>query len=145
MKRWRRVEKHEYDTLVRFHPGEVRYYVDISSLRRQKAGKRNTAARGGGGTNRPIILGLRQIHFVAGTKSAYVWTAICEIYKADPTLVLGRTELCNRIGEILPAYGTAGNVISPIVSECLRRGGLRYIGSTSDSDLTKQQAINFMK
>jgi hypothetical protein len=140
----RQVSKEEFEILTRFHPGEVRYYVDISNAtkrtkgakisvkRKPKASKKakkrvspkaGINAKSGRVNNAPLQLGLRSPSFKANTKSESQWRLVKLQLHNDPTMVVGRTDLVNTI--------VAGSVytntqIGPFVSDCLKQGYLRY-------------------
>jgi len=149
----RQVSKEEFEILTRFHPGEIRYYVDVGKAinrtkgakvavtRKPKATKKKSAkkakkkivtvgvnAKSGRVNNAPLQLGLHSPSFKANTKSESQWRLVKLQLHNDPTQVMGRTDLVNTIvtGSIY-----SNTQIGPFVSDCLKNGYLRYTGNAS--------------
>jgi hypothetical protein len=146
----RQVDKEEFEILTRFHPGEIRYYVDISksvtrnrgakiNVKRQPAGTNGAAAPkktskqtkprvpgGGRGTNMPIRLTTTDHEFRDGTKYRVMHNCLKRTLENDPTKVMGRTEVVKSIMSDLPNYRP--NQVNPFVTDCLKLGIIRYVG-----------------
>lgn len=145
----RQVDKEEFEILTRFHPGEIRYYVDISksvsrnrgakiNIKRNAVGTNGTAAPkaakqskprvpgGGRGTNMPIQLTTSDHQFRDGTKYRVMHNCLKRHMENDPTKVLGRTEVVKSILHDLPNYRP--NQVNPFVTDCLKLGIIRYVG-----------------
>lgn len=130
----RQVSKEEFEVLTRFHPGEVRYYVNMDQVVARKRGGEQIVKLNSGkrrftsriGTNNPVQLGLASSTFRDGTKAAKMWVVVRTAFEDDPTKVIGRTELVKRVAKdtaFIPAN------VGPFVSDCLKAGYLRYTGS----------------
>jgi len=149
MSKLRQVDKEEFEILTRFHPGEVRYYVDISkSVHRNKgasvkikakpirvtngAGKKTGGTTGlkviggGRGINMPIQLTTIERDFRAGTKYSVMHQSLKRVMENDPTKVAGRTNVVKSMLADLPNYRP--NQVNPFVTDCLKYGIIRYVG-----------------
>jgi len=133
----RQVTKEEYDILTRFHPGEIRYYVDVgvSKYRKRPAVKKATtrgprvvgaSSNGDGRTlpkNSPMQLVTTAHQYKEGTLSLNLYRLVKLKFENDPTKVIGRTDLVN---SIVHSSIYAANQVGPFVSDCLKKGVLRY-------------------
>lgn len=130
----RQVSKEEYEVLTRFHPGEVRYYVNMDQVSTRKRGNIKAAKLNGptriytrrAGTNLPVQLGLASSSFRDGTKAEKMWGVIRTAFEDDPTMVLGRTDLVKQVAKVT-IFDPVN--VGPFVSDCLKAGYLRYTGS----------------
>lgn len=145
MSKLRQVSKEEFEILTRFHPGEIRFYVDVGkalntrhkgaqvSVKRKPVKKKASAkkvaskkvisGRAGKTLNAPMILGTNSPSFRENTKSESWWRLVKLQFHNDPTHVLGRTDLVNTI---VNGSTYTNNQIGPFVSDCLKNGYLRY-------------------
>ena len=143
----RQVCKEEFEILTRFHPGEIRYYVDVGkalntrhkgakvSVTRKpvkkkvaKKGAKRASPQGINGrsgkvNNAAMLLGTHAPSFRENSKSESWWRLVKLQFHNDPTFLIGRTDLVNTIVSGSP-YTT--QQIGPFVSDCIRRGFLRY-------------------
>jgi hypothetical protein len=152
MSKLRQVSKEEFEILTRFHPGEVRYYVDIGrSVYRNKGASVKIKAKpirvtngtgskaggsaglkvvgGGRGTNMPIQLTSIDKNFRPGTKYSVMHASLKRIMNNDPTKVEGRTNVVKRMLADLPNYRP--NQVNPFVTDCLKYGIIRYTGTAA--------------
>jgi len=139
MSKLRQVSKEEFEILTRFHPGEIRYYVDVGkalntrhkgasvSVKRKpvkkKTAKKVISGRVGKSLNAPMLLGTHSPSFRENTKSESWWRLVRLQFHNDPTFVLGRTDL---VKTIVDGSTYTTNQIGPFVSDCLKQGYLRY-------------------
>lgn len=144
----RQVTKEEFEILTRFHPGEVRYYVDISSATKRKAGAtvnvggtklphKTRPARGGKSASqnrgRFVQLGVKGAgNMSAGSVQYNVYVAASRILAEDPTKVLSRIDLTAKIGKAIPHYDKISRIV-PSLSSLIRDGRLRYTGEPVQS------------
>jgi hypothetical protein len=145
------VTQKEFEVLTSFHPGEVRYYVDINSTIRRNKGARIAVRREPSKaaakpsvkpaseastlplstTNRGrfIQLGLsgagRNIN--QGTAQYLVFSTITRILENDPTKVMKRTDLTAAVDAQLPNINRTSCIV-PAITTLLKIGKLRYTG-----------------
>lgn len=144
-----KVSKEEFEQLTKFFPGEIRYYVDMPShIRRRKgarvtvkrkpaspddvkatAGKRRrqstSAINGTGrGTNLPIIFkGGESAYGDKSIKGRKVEVAVHSIFNGDPTKVLGKVELINKVVAMTTLHRSS---VAPAVSFLIKKGVLAH-------------------
>lgn len=151
----RQVTREDFEVLTKYHPGEIRYYVDVDKAlaskrkptrvtikrptkkvakktAKKKPVQRNTGtainAMSGRRNNAPLQLGLASPSFKANSKSESQWRLVKLQLHNDPTRVIGRTDLVSTI-----VSGSVYNAtqIGPFVSDCLKKGYLRYKQETA--------------
>lgn len=144
----KQVTQQDFEVLTKYHPGEVRYYVDTSvelrykhkgarvNVRREpvakkaskKAIKKVTKKRAingtGKGTNKPVLLTGVKSKFGATAKIGNaVETAVRSIYERDPTQVVGRHDLTDMV---VRKTGLKIMQVSPVISDLISNHVLRY-------------------
>lgn len=153
----RQVSKEEFEVLTRFHPGEVRYYVDVDkalstrnkgariNVKRepvQKKAKRKpvksglkpgAGARAINGTGRtynlPILYTGKDAGYVKeGSISKRIETEVKRLYEDDPLRVIGRADLAKMLMRNL---GLSRGNVHPQVSDLLKRGTIRIMSDNS--------------
>lgn len=153
----RQVSKEEFEVLTRFHPGEVRYYVDVGkalntrhkgakvNVKRKpiakkigkkakragpKPGKEGRAINGTGrGMNKPIIYtGKDAGYILIGSVSKKVEAEVKRVYEGDATRVVGRSDLAKIV---MRNTGLARGSVHPCISDLIKRGTLRIKEATS--------------
>lgn len=140
------VTQAEFEILTGFHPGEIRYYVDINSTVRRNKGARIAVRRPPSkGTVKPTAPGkplsfLNQGKHVqlalngagreikSGTKQYQVYSSIKRILENDPTNVMLRTDLTAAVDKALPNT-SKNSCIVPAITVLLKIGKLRYTGA----------------
>ncbi len=147
MSKLRQVTKEEFEIMTRFHPGEIRYYVDIgSSVTRNKGATIKVKAkpvsmkkakkqvnkgdnfRKNGSANRPIQLTTTRVDYKPESISCRVQRLVKIQMEADPTKVMGRSDLVNVVAR---SSIFRKEQVNPVVSDLLMRGELRYMGEAS--------------
>lgn len=145
MAHMRQVTKEEFEVLTRFHPGEIRYYVDVSKAtgrrssaktvtktRRKKRAKRTekqsrkSAINGTGrGFNKPVqlISSSKVDSYGAGTIVRAVGAAVVRSFEGDPARVWGRTDLVNHVTR---ETGLRIESVTPAASKLLQDGVIGY-------------------
>ena len=145
----RQVNKEEFEVLTRFHPGEVRYYVDISKAVNRNKGARVNVKRKPMVNRKPKTpikaVGFKLSHsnsgrFVqltvngaasgdmqTGTKQYKVYSTVTRLLESDPTKVIKRTELTSKLVDELPQF-SKNSVIVPAITALLRLKRIRYVG-----------------
>lgn len=140
------VTQAEFEVLTGFHPGEIRYYVDINSTVRRNKGARVAVRRHPSKvtakpthTGKPLSL-LNQGKHVqlalngagrdikSGTKQYQVYMSITRILENDPTKVMLRTDLTAAVQKSLPNI-SKNSCIVPAITVLLKIGKLRYTGA----------------
>lgn len=145
----RQVSKEEFEVLTRFHPGEVRYYVDVNKAlnTRNKGAKVNVRRKpikrvpqaqapvGHGGNranaSRHVQLTTKGAGSMnAGTIQYKVYCTASRALNEDPTKVLTRSELTAALAKRLPELNRKSQIV-PSISALIRIGNLRYTGEAS--------------
>ena len=140
----RQVSKDEYEVLTRFHPGEVRYYVDIDRATKRKQGNPVKIGR----TKARKVPSQRRGAHVRG-KSQFVqltskgangmrrdslmyttYSTITRILGSDPTKVITRRALTDQLAVECPGMSRISQIV-PTVSGLIGRGYLRYTGESA--------------
>ena len=140
------VTQAEFEVLTGFHPGEIRYYVDINSTVRRNKGARVAVRRHPSkGATKPkapgrplssinqgkhIQLALNGVgrEIATGTKQYQVYASIKRILENDPTNVMLRTDLTAAVKKALPNV-SKNSCIVPAITVLLKIGKLRYTGA----------------
>lgn len=129
----RQVSKKEFEILKKFHPAEIRYYVDIRKAKyeketyRGKAVKKSKARKSlngtGKGHNRPVMM-IRPSHkWSEFSRASKMQVLLNHQYEGRPLAPIGRTDLLNAMTE----GGEFGkNQAGPFISDCLKHGILQY-------------------
>jgi len=141
----KQVTKEEFEILTRFHPGEIRYMVDTnkSIYRRKgaavtvsrkatapKAKRKSTAGVPRGKPNRHVQLTTSRHEYKPGSLGEKVQRVVRIEMESDPTLVVGRSDLVNRVTVTCKGRFTKAQ-INPIVSDLIKHGDLRYTGAAA--------------
>jgi len=152
----RQVSKEEFEILTRFHPGEVRYYVDVDkalttrnrgakiNVKREpvkKKAKRKDENRAkptaashvingtGRGFNKPLLYTGKDAGFLKiGTISKKVELEVKRLFDGIPTRVTGRSDLVNIL---IRNTGLKRSNVDPVVSQMIKVGALRVKEATS--------------
>ena len=156
----RQVSQEEYGILTRFHPGEVRYYVDIDKATSRTKGEKvvkttrktkvpvaadgsttNVTAKAVTKKTVPAIFSRRGYsqHVQLTTKDAgsmrpesilcKVYTSCVSIFNADPTVVLTRKALTEKLLAANPSMTKLSQIV-PSISGLIAKGNLRYTGTS---------------
>lgn len=147
MSKMRQVTKEEFEILTRFHPGEIRYYVDIGratnrtkgakvnvkrkpQTRKKKASKKKSAKKSGvvngtgHGLNQPVrYTGKEAGYMTSSTISIEVEKQVKEVFAGDPTRIIGRSDLTKIIDK---RSDLSMEQINPVISDLLSRGVIAY-------------------
>jgi len=142
----RQVSKEEFEVLTRFHPGEVRYYVDVNRAlsTRSKGAKVNVkrkpikrvgkqAAKGGNRANASKFVQLTTKNAGAMRPNTLQYAIYCDatrVLKEDPTKVLKRNELTAKLVARNPNNDKDTQIV-PTISALIKNGYLRYTGEAS--------------
>lgn len=131
-----KVTKEEFEMLTIFHPGEIRYYVDLGTVlnrtkgarvnvrREPKAASKTKVAPGTFLTKTSTVeLTNRLIPYIPGSISGRVQLLV-KTELDDATTAITRQELVKRV--VIAGIFTKTQV-SPVVSDLLVRGGLKYV------------------
>lgn len=148
----RQVTKEEFEVLTKFHPGEVRYYVDVNkalatrnkgarvNVRRKPikvAPKKRGKGKGGNqphGGNRANASLPIQLTVKSGTEmrpNTLQYTLYCDVTRVlneDPTKVMVRSDLTKKLVARNPNLNKASQIV-PTLSALITNGYLRYTGS----------------
>lgn len=143
----RQVTKEEFEVLTRFHPGEIRYYVDVGrTLSSRHRGARVTVKRKpvtkkvakkertprkakaingtGKGANKPVRFTGKAAGF---THLAKIGTKVDEevrrLFANDPVKIMGRSDLAQTV---VLASGLTIDQVDPVISDLIARGVLAY-------------------
>lgn len=138
------VTQAEFEVLTGFHPGEIRYYVDINSTVRRNKGARVAVRRQPSkatakADGKPLSLLNQGKHIQLalngagrdikhGTKQYQVYSSITRILESDPTKVMLRTDLTAAVQKSLPNI-SKNSCIVPAITVLLKIGKLRYTGA----------------
>ena len=143
----RQVSKEEFEVLTRFHPGEVRYYVDVNKALntrnkgakvsvKRKPIKRVPQAPVGRGGNRANASRHVQLttkgagEMRADTMQYVIYCDATRILNEDPTKVLKRNELTAALAKRQQNLNKASQLV-PAISALIKTGYLRYTGEAS--------------
>ena len=139
MTHMRQVTKDEFEVLTRFHPGEVRYYVDVAkALCRNKGTKVvsvKPAVQGIKGRRAPLqhvqltTKGTNGMN--ANTLRYRGYRAVARILNNDPTKVMTRRDLTAAFCKALPNLNKKSQVV-PTISGLIQTGQLRYTGTLAN-------------
>ncbi len=141
----RQVSREDYEVLTKYHTGEIRYYVELNSATRKKVGikvkvtprqvkavvpKLNVLGlknqRGGRPRNSPIRMIRTSFVFTKGTLQDHLYYYLIGIYKRDPTMTMGRSDL---VELLMKRSNRAANQAGPFISDCIfKHGILKYQG-----------------
>ena len=141
--RMRQVTREEYEVLTRFHPGEIRYYVDFDRVTsRRTVGTKVKVRRGGARNTRkslktlstgkkrkvvpqnsPVRLTTQRLDIEPNTTLDDVYEGVKTALNNDPTAVMGRSDLCARVTNIVPHDRQRVNWA---VKAIMERGGIEY-------------------
>lgn len=134
----RQVTAEEFEVLTRFHPGEVRYYVDTSKPLNRKQGAKVTVKKasrvstntltGQAAAGQHVQLTTKEMKSSPGTLKYKVYRTAVNILQSDPTQVLLRSELTDKLAAALPHCDKKSQVV-PTISGMIKTGELRYVGS----------------
>jgi hypothetical protein len=131
----RQVSRQDYEILTKYHPGEIRYYVDLQLATRKTTGTKVTVKpkrkkTNGDARRRPKNSPVRLIksnhEFTHGTLQHTLYFELNRVFKRDPTMCMGRTDL---VKLLMKRSGKAENQVGPFVSDCMfKHGILKYQG-----------------
>lgn len=137
----KQVPRDDFEILTKYHPGEVRYYVDTAiAIAKNRGAKVNVSRKPKAvvcGAKKPAVisygkhvqLGIGTYVPKLGTKSYMVLHAAKAILENDPTKVMLRPELTQAVAVRLPQHDKK-SVIVPALTLLIREGTLRYTGSS---------------
>lgn len=146
----RQVGKDEYEILTRFHPGEVRYYVDIAKATSRRKGEKvvkvtrkakASVTVKSAPESMPANFSRRGYsqHVQLTTQDAgsmrpdsimcKVYTSCVSIFNADPTVVLTRSALTAKLVAAYPDWSKLSQIV-PAISGLIKKGNLRYTGTS---------------
>ena len=135
----KQVPRDDFEILTKYHPGEVRYYVDTAISIAKNRGARVSIRREPkaviNGDKKPVTrnygkyvqLGIGIYVPKLGTKAHMVLHAVKAILEKDPTKVMLRPELTKAVAVRLPQHDKK-SVIVPALTVLIREGTLRYTG-----------------
>jgi len=140
MTHMRQVTKDEFEVLTRFHPGEVRYYIDVAkALNRNKGAKisvkRKPVVAKQYGRNAPkqhVQLTTKDTSDMRPESLRYiVYRASMRAFGSDPTKVMTRGELTTKLCRTLPNRNKKSHIV-PTISGLIKSGYLRYTGTLAN-------------
>lgn len=133
----KQVPREDFEVLTKYHPGEVRYYVDTAIAIAKNKGARVSVRRAPVSVishpkrtrthGKHVQLGTQGIEPKVGTKSYVVYAAVRKTLEQDPTKVMTRIELTQAVTKALPMHSKK-SVITPAITTMIRQGVLRYTG-----------------
>ena len=142
----RQVSKEEFEILTRFHPGEVRYYVDVNRAlsTRSKGAKVNVrrkpikripkaTIKGGNRANASKFVQLTTKGAGNMQPNSMQYKLYCEatrVLNEDPTKVLKRNELTAKLVKRNPNLSKVSQIV-PAISALIKGNYLRYTGEAS--------------
>ena len=124
------VSKEDFDILKKYHPGEVRYYIDLNGpiCRRQKAVVQRSQRKGNKVNRRVQLTTKSHIWMHKNCLEQRSYDAIRQILDNDPTLIIGRNDLANQVKR----KATMGKLqATQTIGELLEKGLLRYVDDHS--------------
>jgi len=134
----RQVTKEQFEMLTIFHPGEIRYYVDIGTVvnkgRGAKISVKRTPRSGASSKKSPK----REVKYIQVTVKGAgnmrpdslqysVYSAATRALANDPTKVLSRKALTDALAKALPSVDRSSQIV-PAISALIKLGNLRYTG-----------------
>lgn len=134
----KQVPREDFECLTKYHPGEIRYYVDTNIAIAKNRGAKVSVKRKPKPTSNPQT-GVTKNKFIqvtvkgAGNMHADsiqygVYCQATRILANDPTKVMKRRELVTELVKALPQYNKISQ-ITPSVTALIRLGHLRYTGA----------------
>jgi hypothetical protein len=140
----RQVSKDEYEVLTRFHPGEIRYYVDIDRATKRKQGNPVKIGRSRSLTKpapKRVVHQRGRSKFVQLTAKGSngmrpdslmqkTYNSIRDILQSDPTQVVTRRSLTDSLAAANPSMSRISQIV-PTVSGLISRDYLRYSGGSA--------------
>ena len=76
--------------------------------------------------NSPVRLIHTDFRFTAGTLQGYLYAGLIGIFRRDPTMIMGRTDLVNLL---MKRCQRRANQVGPFISDCIfKHGILKYQG-----------------
>ena len=91
----KQVSKEDFDILKKYHPGEVRYYIDLNGAAQRR---KRPARTSHGKLNRRIQLTTKSYTWMKpDCLEARAYDAICKILDKDPTRIIGRVDLSHQV------------------------------------------------
>jgi len=141
----KQVPREDFECLTKYHPGEIRYYVDTGiAIAKNRGAKVNVRRKprsqaGANGTTRNPQSGVAKNQFVQVTVKGAgnmhtdsiqynVYATATRILANDPTKVMKRRLLVKELVKALPQYHKVSQ-ITPSVTALIRLGHLRYTGA----------------
>jgi hypothetical protein len=137
----KQVPREDFEVLTKYHPGEIRYYVDTNKVIAKNRGAKVTVRRkpikdktGNSKTSHSN----RGLHIQLGVKGAgnmstssiqyNVYCAATRVLAEDPTKVMLRTDLTKQLESALPSYSKVSQIV-PSITSLIKSGRLRYTGA----------------
>ena len=130
--KWKQVAESDFQTLSKYHNGEVRYYIDFNSTHRKTAGtpskktrgSRHPKVKGSGGINKMMALDTSGKEFTAGTKLEKMAAAVVKIFGGNPAFSYPRSTV---VRCLMRDTGFGANQVQPGVTDLLKYGHLKYV------------------
>lgn len=153
MTKMTQVPKEDFEILSKYHPGEIRYYIDTGTrlthrrkptrvtVKRKPVGKKKAAKKKkhskrdatstkrpingtGHGTNKPVrYTGKDAGYEVEGSISKQVEDKVKALFAGDPTRVIGRANLTVMVCRDTGLHKTK---VNPAITDLLKREVLTY-------------------
>lgn len=121
--KWKRVTADEYKILCRYHPGEIRHYINFgitggTHTIRKDLGKPQ------GPRNQKLALGIGRVESSPGSVRERVQISLKKIFKADLKAGLERAKL---LASIMNDTGLRKEQVQPQISYLLEHKALRVV------------------
>ena len=141
----RQVSREDYEVLTKYHTGEIRYYIELNSATRKRVGTKvkvtprqmkpkvglkslviNKRMGKRRPKNSPVRLIRTDFTFTNGTLQHTLYYDLKVIFRRDPTMIMGRTDLVNLL---MNRSHKEANQVGPFISDCIfKHGILKYQG-----------------
>lgn len=119
----KQVTQQDFEVLKKYHPHEVRYYVELTAPAKTNG---RTGPVVGTKHNRRVQLTTKRYAYRPNSISDRVHKAAVKVLDNDPTALIGRVDLMKQVGR---RTGLARPKIKSAVSSMLEHGLLRYAGT----------------
>jgi len=137
----KQVPREDFEILTKYHPGEIRYYVDtktsiaknrgakVTVRRKPIKNKTNSSKTSHSNRGLHVQLGVAGTGNMSTSSVQYnVYCAASRVLAEDPTKVMLRTDLTKKLESVLPSYSKISQIV-PSISSLIKSGRLRYTGA----------------
>jgi len=135
---WKAVSKEEFDVLSKYHPSEIRYFINLKEVgasrraaeeiedanRKYKRRVDFGIQRGAGLQNRKLALGVGTGQEIQSMYQAKVFSSIRKFMKDDLKAGLERGKI---VASVVNDTGMGKNQVQPIITRLIEGKFLRYV------------------